>query len=390
MNMDQEGASYRKNVRAKMSPEVLPVWDGTVVAPSGWTPKTKLLAISKPEELAFLARIINGSREVSPLSNKPDDFEGITVYLMADLNLGGREWEPIGKDLTHPFKGRFDGGGHRITGLTIMSDEVQLAGLFGYAYFNAVIRNVAVLDCRIRTTIRERFIGYAGPVCAYGFGNILNCCASGSVELVCAGKTAAAGGIGGGNLICDCYAACDVEVGGTYAALAGGISGQFTEIVSCYSTGRVRAVSSASSGLACAGGIGATINNTGILHCLALNREGIAVAVSGEKGKAGRIFGSIGRRTLAAHEKNYASPLIPLRIERGETSGYRNPVSTACLEDGAEWNGTNYVWSKAFDCTTDTRCLPLLRTTDGKEYVGGLSTQPAAYLIRTDYLRPEG
>lgn len=337
-----------------------------------------------------MARLVNGSGQEPDRFGRPDDFEGITVCLTADLDVSGREWEPIGKDLKHPFKGRFDGRGHRIVGLSITAGEVQQAGLFGYTYFNAVIRNVAVLDCRIRTTVRKGFIGYAGPICAYGFGDILNCCTSGSVELVCAGKTAVAGGIGGGNLIRDCYAACQVEVWGAQYALAGGISGQFTEIISCYSTGKVRAVSSPAAGLAFAGGIGATINNTGILHCLALNREGIAVAGSGIKEKAGRIFAAVWKRTLAAHEKNYACPFIRLRMETEKTVACRPPVCGSGLEDGEAWDGANYAWSDAFDDTTDLCCLPLLRTTDGQAYVGGLSTQPAACLWRADYLPAKG
>ena len=36
--------------------------------------------------------------------------------LVSDLDLGGKEWTPIGTD-GNPFWGGFDGGGHTITGI---------------------------------------------------------------------------------------------------------------------------------------------------------------------------------------------------------------------------------------------------------------------------------
>lgn len=389
MDMEEDGEFFRKEKETEQPEKTLAGWDGTAVAPPGWTPKAKVLAVSRPEELAWLARKVNGTFEEGAAEEQPDTFEGIMICLTTHIDLGGREWEPIGKDMKHPFKGQFDGCGHCVTGLRITRDEVGLAGLFGFVYFKAVIRNLAVLDCRIRTLIRKGFMGYAAPVCAYGFADVLNCCTSGSVCLICEGKTATAGGLGGGNLICNCYAACQVEALSARYAFAGGIAGQFTEIVACYSTGKVRAVSCLSSGFAFAGGIGANINNTGIMHCLALNKEGITVVGNAGKTEIGRVFGTVSRRILVAHEKNYASPLVRLRLETNQGVSFKSPVDGAGGEDGEAWDGMNYVWSEAFDTDTCSFDLPLLRTTDGKRYVGGISTQPAAHMRKADYLPGE-
>lgn len=387
--MGEERASFRKDKRMEPQEKPLPVWSGSAVVPPGWTPKARILAISSPEELAWVARQVNGVSEGESDCGRAVAFEDMTICLTADIDLGGREWEPIGKDLKHPFKGRFDGRGHRIEGLSITRDEVSLAGLFGFVYFKAAIRNVAVLNCRIRTAIRKGFIGHAAPICAYGFGDILNCCTSGSVELVCEGKMAAAGGLAGGSLICNCYAACQVQVSGARYAFAGGIAGQFTEIISCYSSGKVQAVSFLSSGLAFAGGIGANINNTGIMHCLALNKEGITVAGEG-KAEIGRIFGTVSRQIWVTYEKNYASRAITLRRETGGTVSYKKTVDEAGWVDGEAWDGENYNWSDAFDAAADPLHLPLLLTTDRKAYVGGISFQPAAAMLKADYLPGEG
>lgn len=363
------------------------VWSGRCEAPPGWTPKVKIMAVSRPEELAWVARQVNGDPENTSEEARGDGFEGTTICLTADLDLGGREWEPIGRDWGHPFKGRFDGCGHRILGLAIHREGVKLAGLFGFIYFNALVRNVAVLDCRIRSVVESGLIAYAGPVCAYGYGDILNCCASGSVATICQGRMAAASGIGGANLLRDCYAACRVEAEGAMYALAGGISAQFTEIVSCYSTGRVRAVSAGLPPQAFAGGIGSNIDNTDIVNCLALNKEGISVAGNGLQETVGRIFGAMWKLTFTVREKNYASPLVTLQKENEGAIGYKNPRNRVAEEDGNEWDGRNYAWSAAFDCTADPLHLPLLRTTDGRAYVGGKDTQPAASMLKIAYLQ---
>lgn len=390
MDMGEEGKSFRREERREPPLEPLSVWNGSAVPPSGWTVKARILAVSTPEELAWIARKVNGDLPQQPDGDQPDAFEGVTICLTADMDLGGREWEPIGKDMNHPFKGRFDGRGHRIAGLRITRDDVRLAGLFGFAYFEAVIRNVAIVDCQIRTVVRKGFIGYAAPVCAYGFGDIWNCCTSGQVYVACEGRTATAGGVGGGNLICDCYAACQVEASSARHAFAGGISGQFTEIISCYSTGSVRAVSRLSLGFAFAGGIGANINNTGIMHCLALNKDGITVAAAVGKAEVGRVFGTVSRQILVVHERNYASPLVRLGQESSEGISYPSPVNEAGGKDGEAWDGTNYRWSEAFEADAFPFHLPLLRTTDGKGYVGGISTQPSAALPWADYLPCRG
>lgn len=65
--------------------------------------------------------------------------------LKKDINLGGREWIPIGVSDTTPFKGIFDGNGHSIKNFKIKSKGFSAAGFFGYVK-NAMIANLS-LDC---------------------------------------------------------------------------------------------------------------------------------------------------------------------------------------------------------------------------------------------------
>lgn len=70
---------------------------------------------------------------------------GGTVKLLRDVELTDT-WTPVG-DSSTPFKGTFDGDGHKITGLKITSGSY--IGLFGYVGEGAVIRNVNLVGANV-------------------------------------------------------------------------------------------------------------------------------------------------------------------------------------------------------------------------------------------------
>lgn len=70
---------------------------------------------------------------------------GGTVKLLRDVELTD-PWTPVG-DSSAPFKGTFDGGGHKITGLKITSGNC--IGLFGYVGEGAVIQNVNLVGANV-------------------------------------------------------------------------------------------------------------------------------------------------------------------------------------------------------------------------------------------------
>ena len=63
--------------------------------------------------------------------NNGTDYENTYFVQTTDITLSGA-WTPIGADASHPFKGRYDGGGYTISGLTVTITSGQYAGLFGY------------------------------------------------------------------------------------------------------------------------------------------------------------------------------------------------------------------------------------------------------------------
>ena len=70
---------------------------------------------------------------------------GGTVKLLRDVELTDT-WTPVG-DSTTPFKGTFDGDGHKITGLKITSGSY--IGLFGYVGEGATIKDVNLVGANV-------------------------------------------------------------------------------------------------------------------------------------------------------------------------------------------------------------------------------------------------
>ena len=67
------------------------------------------------------------------VNNGGTSYSGITVYLDADIDLSGVEFEPIGiDDKSNHFNGTFDGQGHVIYNLKMNSSSAYI-GLFGYS-----------------------------------------------------------------------------------------------------------------------------------------------------------------------------------------------------------------------------------------------------------------
>ncbi len=110
--------------------------------------------ISSAEQLAFLAKQVNGGTT----------YENTYFQLTADIDLGGKEWTPIGtKD--NQFAGKFSGNGNTISNLTTGGGDNR--GLF--AYSSGTIKNLYLENVDITTTLN------AGGVCSFNSGIIEGC-----------------------------------------------------------------------------------------------------------------------------------------------------------------------------------------------------------------------
>lgn len=149
------------------------VWDGE--ADTNWYHAGETeLSISNPEELAGLAKLVNGGI----------NFEGINITLQADLQMNSlknwekwetsevvpeNSWTPIGIFDECIFHGTFDGNHHTISGLYVESTGKK--GLFTAIASDATVKNL---------TLEKSYFGsiddYAGGICAYNYrGTIQNC-----------------------------------------------------------------------------------------------------------------------------------------------------------------------------------------------------------------------
>ena len=186
--------------------------------------------IATAEQLAYLAQQVNGG----------ESYQGQYFKLTANIDLGGKEWTPIGKykhlSIDNPFKGVFDGNSKTISNLSIDSAETRV-GLFGYNC--GTIKNLALIgEVSGEDTV--------GGICGMNStGTISNCSFSGNVS----GMYGDIGGICGYNgkgTILNCINSAKVD--GKFKC--GGISGEnYTDIKNCINVGKVSGTSSSVGGI---------------------------------------------------------------------------------------------------------------------------------------------
>lgn len=163
--------------------------------------------------------------------NNGNSYEGVTVYLASDIELKEGDWTPIGTS-DHPFKGQFEGWGHKISGLNVNGSSDDYQGLFGYV-LGGSIRDVAVSSVSI--TGKD----HVGGICGYlDGGEISSCYCEASVS-----GTNNVGGICGtsSGTIKDCYMTSTVTGTVTGSTNVGGILGEQTNgtVSECYLSGTV-------------------------------------------------------------------------------------------------------------------------------------------------------
>lgn len=109
--------------------------------------------------------------------------------LMADLDVSNIDWMPIGNipeslsGLTSDnFTGVIDGNGYTINGLTMTTyfESLNSYGFVGYNY--GTLKNLKLTNVNINITGIQNDV-YAGGICGYNSGDIVNCYVSGKVNI---------------------------------------------------------------------------------------------------------------------------------------------------------------------------------------------------------------
>ncbi len=232
-------------------------WDGTSVSASlkGEGTQASPYLVETAEDLAFLAKSVN----------EGNSYEGKYIIQTADIDLGGKEWTPIGfQDINDaktdgkaaaPFSGVYSGLGHKVTGLSITEETTNHLGLFGYVMSGATeagIANLTVEGAIIIEGVLAKNFGVGGIVGSLGKDTadfpskvyLLNCTSNVDINItVCYGEPrmgSAAGYIFNGT-VQNCVANGDVSVSGTTTSRLGGFVGQTnrTQYLNCIANGNV-------------------------------------------------------------------------------------------------------------------------------------------------------
>lgn len=118
------------------------------------------------------------------------DYDGQTVYLLNDLDMTGVTHREIG-NISAPFMGTFDGGGHTIANL-VYAGSYSYGGLFGCVGENGTVKNVKLTN--VNLTLGDSF---SGSLAGVNQGTISGCSIEGNVRIE--SDNGAVGGVAGDN-----------------------------------------------------------------------------------------------------------------------------------------------------------------------------------------------
>jgi len=136
---------------------------------------THAYTVANAEELKFIADEVNKGAEY-----EGNTYEGKTVKLTANIDLGGAEWTPIGNfgSTSKQFKGVFDGQNHTVSNFKVTQKSPDREGknrspegFFGNV--NGTIKNLTIAKANVTVTNDGRFVG--GIIGRMNGGLVENC-----------------------------------------------------------------------------------------------------------------------------------------------------------------------------------------------------------------------
>lgn len=277
-------------------------WDGTTIDTSWYNTTDTTFTLTTPEQLAGLAAIVNGALS----SIAPDDFSGKTILLGADIDLGGKNWVPIGTTTgasgTTGFMGTFDGQGHYIKNLTIDMASREPDGIrFG---FFGIIGGTAKGINFVGASIVTKDACYSAVIAGYiGGGTVARCTvdATSVVECYTSSSGMIAGRVENGGTIDSCinegtiygYGALDgTSAKPTNNVIIGGIVGlaDSSVVKNCINYGNVVALAkTATPNHAGAAGISAFVKTAEIVNCVNYGEISFADYLNANTGVGGII-----------------------------------------------------------------------------------------------------
>lgn len=138
----------------------------------------ELIVIENADQLFEFAKMVNKGSKGAVQAK---------VILTCDIDLGGKEWVPIGKERTCAFTGTFNGMGHTVKNFVITNKNLKNKGFF--CFLKGFVYNLTV-DCSIKKG------DCLGGIAAQCEGGVIICCGA-IVEIN--GKKGILGGLVGIN-----------------------------------------------------------------------------------------------------------------------------------------------------------------------------------------------
>jgi len=300
-------------------------WDGeTIAAPAGKGTKEEPYLIASAENLAWLSYMTKNYQELNEgygySFTSSNVFEGVYFVQTADVDLGGKEFTPIGymqaNDAAkrNAFAGSYDGRSYKISNAIIVP-ETQVrktnyndfmtvgfhpGGIFGVIAVGSTVSGINACNIKVgtlntKTMLRNRLysLTVAGVIVGMTYGNAT---------------------------VTDCTTDADCEVYALYAA--GGIMGM--PELGAYISGCVNGATVSSS--YATGGIVGILYNTDVLYCI--NRGKVAHYSTDRWSGAGGMAGILG------HTAQNVNNSIAYCINEGE-------IAVTSLQEGG--SGTNRV-----------------------------------------------
>lgn len=250
------------------------IWDGFTMSSelSGEGTKEAPYLIKNENDLKYVAYYT--------AEGNVDGFSGCYFKMTTDITLSsGASWIPIGyfwndgDSAPEPFKGTFDGGGHKIKNLNISNSAQIYAGLFGQT-MDAEITDLTVSaaisagnlcggivgeanetvisGCQVSGTVKAA--GVAGGITGECYDAVINDCTNTAIVYAAVpsdvqeGQVVAAGGIAGSahaSRILNCSNMSTESATSVYAeGYVGGIAGNImaTEIYNSYVSGKIGSI----------------------------------------------------------------------------------------------------------------------------------------------------
>jgi len=311
--------------------------------------------------------IVRTVADLQKVATDTDGWTGGAHYRQeANINLSSvPNWRPIGSSGQGGFWGVYDGNGYSINNLTITGTSAdQIRGLFRAILDDGVVRNVALRNVNITTTVNY-VGGIAGSISVNSL--IENSYVTGTIT-----GSRWVGGIAGhntGGVIQNCYSAANVTGTDATTTSVGGIVGYITgegaKVSRCYALGKI-------TGRSNVGGIAGYVQSPATVERnVALNVE---VSMTETFDEVGRVIGDLSNNHVL-FGFNYARS-AGMRLANGNgvvvtsSNGYSKHGENidAAPSHGASsatwWSSSNPGFTAA-NWTFAANRLPHLRTTTG-------------------------